>query len=268
MSLHSKHLRRLLWTTALVCIATPVVAQQGPRVAARSTGNQPQKHALDPAIQVAESALDSTRKLTDYSAEFSKREVVGRSVVVQQMTMKYRRKPFSVYLLFHGENDGREAIYVEGQNDNKLLVHETGLKSLIGTISLDPHGDRAMAENRHPITDIGIERLVEKLIDQWEQELKLDGVEVKYFPNAKMGDMECKVIETSYPKRQQGIRYHKTRLFIERSSNLPVRVEQYGFPSRQGARAPLVEQYTYSNLRTNRGFTNVDFSTRNPNYDF
>ena len=44
--------------------------------------------------------------------------------------------------------------------------------------------------------------------------------------------------------------------------------ERYGWPRRQGEKAPLVEEYTYSNIKTNVGLTNADFDTSNRNYGF
>ena len=39
-----------------------------------------------------------------------------------------------------------------------------------------------------------------------------------------------------------------TRLYIDRNTNLPVRVEQYGFPKKPGQERPLIEEYTWTEL--------------------
>ena len=89
--------------------------------------------------------------VSDYVCTFSKRErIEGRLRSKHVMLMKVRTHPRSIYLKFRQPSPGREAIYVEGRNDGKLLAHEVGLKRLIaGTLSLDPTGSMAMEDNRH-----------------------------------------------------------------------------------------------------------------------
>jgi hypothetical protein len=248
-------------------LESSAVADDNPRVAARANGER-QSHPLDPALRVARSSLYSIQQVDGYVAVFKRRELVGRELLSSTMTIKLRHEPFSVYLRFHGEHDGREVIYVEGRNQGNLLAHETGLKSLVGTVSLAPTSTTAMKGSRYPVTRIGMKELVEAVIEQWEAETKIGSVQVKYYPNAKLDDIECKVIETSHPVRHSDANFQLTRLYIDRKSNLPVRLEQYGFPASAGARPPLVEEYTYSGIRLDPGLTDRDFDARNPAYDF
>src|SRR4051794_27418176 len=92
--------------------------------------------------------------------------------------MKFREKPFSVYLNFVAPdpNAGREVIYVKGRNNNLLLDHEGGLKSALGTFKLDPTGPDALAENKYPITSIGMKLMIDTVIKNWEAEGKFDGI--------------------------------------------------------------------------------------------
>jgi hypothetical protein len=150
-----------------------------------------------------------------------------------------------------------------------MLVHEaSGVKSIAGTIPLDLNSPLVMAENRHQITDIGINRLLQLVLEQWELESKFQESVVKYFPNAKLGEISCEVIENSHPTPRKQFKYHITRLFIDKQSRLPIRVENWGFPQQQGQHPPLVEEYTYTNIRVNVGFKDIQFDTRNPEYGF
>lgn len=242
-------------------------ADENPRVAARANGER-SPHTLDPALRVARSSLNSISQADGYTAVFKRRELVGRKLLSSTMTIKLRHEPFSVYLRFHGDHDGREVLYVDGRNNGNMLAHESGLKSIVGTVSLAPTSTTAMNGSRYPITRIGMQKLVEAVIAQWESETKFDSIKLKYYPNAKLDDAECKVIETSHPVRHSDAKFFMTRLYIDRETNLPVRLEQYGFPASAGAQPPLVEEYTYSNIRLNPGLTDRDFDPRNPAYDF
>ena len=42
--------------------------------------------------------------------------------------MKVRHEPFSVYMWFLKPFQGREVLYVDGQNNNEMVVLEAGLK--------------------------------------------------------------------------------------------------------------------------------------------
>ena len=91
----------------------------------------------------AKSALADIRRIKDYSCTVVKRERVGDSLAgPQSMIVKVRHEPFSVYLRFAepAKLRGREAIYVDGQNHDKLLAARDGCAAPI-------------AGNRGPVAD-------------------------------------------------------------------------------------------------------------------
>lgn len=226
------------------------------------------KHALLPALEAARGSLESLKTVKDYTAVFSKNEYVKDRLIRTQMEMKFREEPFSVYLKFLDLHAGREVIYVDGKNKGKFLVHEDGIKALIGTLQFLPTSADALEENRYPITKAGMRNMVETVIDQWEQELKHGETEVRNYPNAKVGDVECRMIEASHPQKRSHFKFQKTCLYIDKKTNLPIRVEQYGFLTAAGQTAPLHEEYTYSKLRINVGLTDRDFDPKNKDYKF
>lgn len=256
--------------TALTLVVQPAAADE-PRpvekVASRPVDVAAQ-HPLAPALEIARASQEAADKVDDFEATFSKREFVGNRMIPSTMNIKFRAKPFSVYLRFGGQNEGREVLYVEGKNNGNLLAHETGIAGLIGTVALQPNSPRALSEGRHPITRIGLSNMVGGIVKQWEFESQYGECDVQQYPKAKLGTMECLVLEASHPVPRKQFKFHKTRLYIDRGTNLPVRVENYGFPTQQGGQPPLIEEYTYTNIRTNIGLTDVDFDPRNPKYGF
>ncbi len=271
--------QQTIWTrTGLVLLAvlsmcaTRAEAQQTqpkgePEQRATSRQARPE-HPLAPAIRLAKESLASAQKLGNYQAELIKKEAFGRRMVTQKMRIKVRHQPFSVYLFYHEPAKGREVIFVEGKNAGNLLAHETGFSAMLGTLKLRPTSSTAMSDNKYPITKIGIEKMTDVVIKQWEMESRYLGTEVKFFKNAKIGELACLAIETTHEKPTRQFKYKTTRLWIDKKTNLPIRVEQFGFPRDARAKAPLVEQYTYLRLRPNVGLTDVDFSEDNPKYRF
>ena len=240
----------------------------GQSIFADETTAKATEHPLAPALGHARTCVENVQKLSGYECTFTKVEVVGRQTISQTIKMKVRHEPFSVYMLFVEPHAGREVIFVEGKNNNNLLVHEAGFASLIGTLELAPTGTQAMAENRYPITKAGIQKLMEGLIEQWEAETKYGETEVKYFEDAKIGNMKCRVIESSHPHPRKQFMFHMTRLWIDEKSGLPVRLQQFGFPAKSGAKPPVMEDYTFADIKAEVRLTDRDFDTKNPSYNY
>lgn len=262
--------RQFLSTCGLV---TGVTLTSGLRSAiaddriAMKVADLPSEHALTPAIRIAtESAVEAGR-LANYAATFVKSEIVGGKLLKARTEVKIRHEPFSLYMKFVTPKAGRELIYVDGGYGNNIQVHETGLAALVGTLSLDPKGSLAMGESRYPVTMVGLKTMVETIITQWAGETSLNPPQVKYYPNATLGTVACKAIESTHAAPGKGIRFQRTRLYLGTESNLPMRVQQYEF-SRTGGEPVLVEDYAYLNIQPNVGMTNLDFDVSNPSYNF
>lgn len=250
------------------------------RVASRSTS--PAVAAPSPAADAADrDAIARARKAVadgrerfklvhDYTCTFLKRERVGGRLVAQNvMQMKARSHPNSVYFRFQKPNKGREAIYVAGRNQNRLVAHDVGLGKIVaGTMVLDPLGEMAMEDCRHPITEAGIGALLDTLNDRWAAELTPGETLVTHHPQMKIGTHPCSMIETVHPGKSPKYLHHKVRLYIDSEHGLPIRFEAYDWPARPGVAAELVEEYTYLDLRTNVGLTDHDFDPHNHSYSF
>ena len=252
--------RSLLLLTTAVLLSVAVFCD--------SAAADRREHPVKPVIRIARRCLKKVESLPGYHATLTKTERVNNTVISQRMRIKFRRQPFSVYLYFEGDLEGREVIYVEGRNNGNLLAHETGLAGLVGTLQLSPTGTQAMAENRHPITMSGIENFLRAAIEQWEKESKYGETEVNYYKDAKLGVMTCRVIEVSHPKPRKQFPCHRTRLWIDDETGMAVRLQQYGFPVHSGDRAPILQDYAFTNLRTDVRVTDRDFDHDNPKYNF
>ncbi len=234
-----------------------------------ASSEAPANHPLAPALDLARESRAALKAVRDYTATFIKRELVGRRMIEQSMNMKCRAQPFSVYFDYQGAEQGREVLFVEGEYRGKLLVHDPkGLSALAGTVQLAPNSPEAMRENRYPISKVGIANLIETIAAQWESETQFAEIEVKLYPNAKLGDVACQAIQSSHPQPRQQFRFHMTRLYLDKVTNLPVRVEQFDWPKAPGGPPVLVEEYTYRDLRLNVGLTDEDFSPQNRKYRF
>jgi hypothetical protein len=245
--------------------------------AQRDTSNVLPGNPANPKQQLRDWAkramIDIPKNVRDYSAILMKRERSGGTLSPgQAMFVKVRHQPFSVYLYFltPESRKGEEALYVEGRNDGSLLGHATGLMGNLGTLALSPTGAVAMYGQRHPIMDIGILNLTRRLLEAAEKHLDSPDCHVRYLPQAKINGHPYLCIEAIIPfptaKRPHGAQV--ARIFVDRQLDVPIRYEQYDWSGIAGDKPELAEQYTYLDLKVNRGFTDLDFDVKNPNYQF
>lgn len=266
-------MKRRHFSTAVLATTIAFAAATGVCSAAcaddKTESAQDTKHPLTAPLKFAKDTLEKVERLDGYEGTFFKREVVGKSLVSQRMQIKVRHKPFSIYLKFVEPHAGREVIYVDGKNNGKLLAHEAGLfTSLVGVMELAPTDSLVMSENRHPITEAGIANALKMLIDQWEKESKYGEIEVKYYKDAKVGNSTCRIIETIHPTPRKQFDNHKTRLWVDTKTGLPVRFQKFGFPRKRSKEAPILEEYTFVDLKTDVKLSNIDFDRTNPRYKF
>jgi len=239
-------------------------------------------HPLDPALEIARNGLKHIQKdVADYTATLVKRErIKGKLLDHEYIFAKVRNRkvednkvkvPFAIYMYFlkPESTKGREALYVEGENDGKLVAHEgAGLAGkLIPSVWLKPESALAMNNNRYPITEAGIENLVVRLLEKGDRDRKRDECTVEFRKNAKINERPCTVLKVVHPVERDYFDFHIAEIFIDDEFQVPVRYAAYTWPA-PGEKPVLQEEYTYLQLKLNVGLTATDFDYKNPDYNF
>lgn len=266
----------LLTLGLLVGLSGSATAQQAMPVSRVDRTASP-AHPLDPALAMARESLDHMqREIHDYQALFVKRcRVDGELPALQFADLKIRNPrpqhgvPMSVYLNFlkPASVKGREVIWVEGRNNNKMIAHESGFANFV-SLNLDPNGYLAMRGQRHPITDIGIENLLKKIIETGERDRKYGECNVEFFNDAKIGDHDCTMIQVIHPTRRPYFDFYRARIYFSESLRIPIRYASWSWPVTAGGEPVLEEEYNYLRIEPNVGLTDHDFDSTNPNYRF
>jgi hypothetical protein len=230
-------------------------------------------HPLQPALELAQKGLGELRsKIKDYTCTVVKRERIdGKLGEHEYMFAKIRHEPFSVYLYFLAPEavKGQEVIYVDGQNDGLMLAHAgSGVRAMVGTVSLKPQSMLAMQGNRYAITEIGVENLARRLVEVAEHDKQFGECDVNFFPNAKVNGRICTCIQVTHPVPRRNFRFHLARVFIDDEYTIPIRYEAYDWPQEAGGQPVLMEEYTYMNVKVNNGLTDADFDPKNTAYKF
>ncbi len=237
-------------------------------------------HSLDRAIDMAYQTLAQMRSnVRDYTAIMVKRESIDGVVGdPEYMKLKVRcprqsaagKTPFSVYMKFLRPKAfaGREVIWVDGVNQNRMCVHEGRGLMAMREFNLDPTGWVAMKGNRYPVYDAGIENLIVKLIEKAERDRDAGPCIATYREGAKINKRSCTLIELVHNERKAPYEFHKAQVFIDDELNLPVRYAAYDWPSSPGGSPELMEEYTYVNVALNVGLADTDFDPSNPKYHY
>ncbi|MEN0110381.1 MAG: DUF1571 domain-containing protein [Planctomycetota bacterium] len=236
---------------------------------------RPGEHPLMPCLRLAKEALvDIDNRISDYECTFTKverfrpegmfgKDASGYLAKPQKIRLRVRHEPFSVHMKFLAPNAGQEVLYVENQNKGKLVALGAGWKRTFGKQMLDPTSRLAMHEQRYPITMAGIRNLTAELVEIAEQDVQYGECTVRHTP-AKIAGRQATMIESIHPVPRSSFRYHKAQIFLDHELRLPVAYRAYSWPAESGGEPVLEEQYIYTDIKLNVGFTDEDFSQDNP----
>ncbi|MEZ6137111.1 MAG: DUF1571 domain-containing protein [Pirellulaceae bacterium] len=266
---------------SLVSSSGPVTqsTEQGATTSPQPIDDTPAVHPLDPLLAIAADIKQHIeRDVHDYTAKLIKRERIKGSLGDEtQMLIKVRNQreteeqtiPLSAYIKFTSPKSvaGREVIWVAGRNDNHLISHESGFLNL-KRLSLAPNGILAMMGNKYPITEVGLLRLAEKLIEKGERDRELGSCIVETIEDQMVGDRVCRLYQITHPRAANGFDFHIAQIFVDVQRNIPLRYAAFMWPEKPGESPPLEEEYTYLDLQLNVGLTDADFDPDNASYDF
>ncbi len=215
--------------------------------------------------------------MRDYSCLLIKRERIdGDLLDMQYIQARVRTEvaengrvvqPYSVFLEFQAPSKikGRKVLFVQGRNDNKMLVRNGGKRFNYLTVKVDPNSDAALRESLVPITGIGFASVTDSLIKLIQQDIERDplgtNTKVKFFRNAKINGRVCTRISVLHPKPDPVLEFAEANVFVDDELHVPIRVEALVWPRTAGDVKPLLFEYTYTDLRLNVGLSDEDFRT-------
>lgn len=229
-------------------------------------------HPLEHAVRYARQTAANADRLVGYRARMVKSTAKGRTLETDTIDVKFRSQPFSVYMHFHGPNEGREVLFIEGWNGNKLLAHEgSGALSLVGSISLDPESKRAMQSGGRSIRQAGLANLGRGVAAEWAEAIRNgirpDEIKMQRYPEAKLGDRAVEAVEVTLARPATRSRVQTTRFYVDAERKVPVAFQSFGFAA-AGQTPPLLEDVRYLNVDFDRVPTPQEFDPKNPAYDF
>ena len=219
---------------------------------------------MDEPVRLINEAAQAYAAVQDYTCLFVKREQIqGRLQPDHLISMNVRTRPFEVYLRWLGPANvaGQEVCYVPSKNPGEMRIHATGVRGAFGFVSIKIDDPRVAQSSRHPITEAGIGRLIERYQQRWSAERDLGKTQVRigeYDYNRR----RCVRVECTHPDMSSGQYYaYRTVIYFDKQTRLPIRVESYDAPRPGGPPTlDLVESYSYVDLKLNVGLNEAVFN--------
>ena len=145
--------------------ASPMRSDRAAQPTAQTHSERTDDPALDSLLNHLSTSCQRLESLDAYQCVLEIQEVVnGRLRDLETVDMKLREMPFSVYMRWR--SNSQEAIYADGANNNKMLVHPSGALAAIRRVwKMAPESRLALQSARYTITDIGLLNLSQKVHD-------------------------------------------------------------------------------------------------------
>lgn len=199
------------------------------------------------------------REVQGYTATLIKQErIEGRLQRRETIDVFFREKPFSVVMKWkEGGKRATATLYVKGENRDQLLVKPSGVFSVAGIITRDPHGSDAKKESRYFLDEFGIKIGMQRTLAAWkkadkEHRLHVEFLGVKEIREA--GGRPCWVLKrTGYTKPEDdGITQLTT--YIDKETWLQVGTIL------KGQQNQLIGEYIFRDVKLNPDFAPDTFT--------
>jgi len=227
--------------------------------------NKEKKISLEEGLHHIQMMLKGYKKINDYQTLSIKQEKINKKVNPEEKIIIKFKKPYSIYLKWISKaHKGRESIYVEKKNNNKIIAHEGGLLRFI-TLTVDPFGPIAMKGNRHPITELGFEPIIKNTEKDIKRAIKEGKKDYIIYDRGRQNvyGRDVQIIERIiYEDKNKSYYSWKFHAYIDVEHYLPIAIINWDFNKE------LMEKYVFKDLRINTGLTDKDFSIRNKDYKF
>jgi len=258
---------------------SPSIADGEHSVAYRGDmAKSPADEIVEQKMSQLQEGLDRLAEANSYTATAKKREFVdGNLLDPQTVHIKCRVKPFSVYLNWLDGDAGREAIFVEGQNDGKAIAHDGGWKAKIPALSLDPNCALAMLDTRYPVTKAGIIGLAQTMLEVHRDDLQRSNIATCICDtNQNFEGRPCLEYTTTYKSQTDSPVYRKSVTCIDQEWKIPVHSRHFEWPHNENEHQSeanldentLIEEYSFTEVTIGCPISESDFNPKNPEYRF
>lgn len=195
------------------------------------------------------------REVQGYTLTMQKQEYLdGKLNPKEVIEVCFRDQPHSVYMNWiEGTGRAERALYVEGENNGKMLARPSGLlaRKIVGdVVERDVDSPDARHSGRYTLKEYGLKKAAERTLAAYKMEKENNNLKYEYLGIQKLkeaGDRPCYTLRFHYTKPvRDGVT--EATFYIDTSSWL-----QVGSVLRRGE-GGLVGAYYFRDIRLNPEF--------------
>ena len=201
----------------------------------------------------------------------------GKVTAEEHVHLKLRHEPFSTYMKWLTARKGRELLYVDERDNDRLLVYSPKARrfGLSGTLSLATDGRLVKKERRYPITKFGMLVLAERLRAVLTTDLdgEIGKSTCELISDCRFDGRPANLYILEHDRPQLNTLYRKAIIHMDREWMIPVAMTAYTWPpdgckSDDVDKVTFIERYEYSNIDFESPPNDIDFDSTNPAYRF
>ncbi|MDB5311858.1 MAG: hypothetical protein JWO38_6060 [Gemmataceae bacterium] len=251
-----------------VAVAQPPATSPAPGKAPTSTVSPESTTPVDPARtadplgSMLTDAKAAYARVRDYVCVFTRQERVNGVLGAEQVAeLKVRTKPFSMAIRFARPDAvaGLEAKFTSTTLSGKMKYRPAGAKGLNGTQMLSPDDPKVMAETRHPLTELGVGPVIDRLATIASREKTLGNPVEVYASDFQFAGRNVARYEM-FTRRSHVYRYaYRCLVYVDKETKLPVRFEAYDEAKPGTTVGDLLEAYSYTDIKVNVGLGDSAF---------
>ena len=254
--------RKVLCGLLAGAAAVGVAAAQPPAEPTKSPGVSPAAaidpvKAADPLGAMLADARAAYAKIRDYTCTFTRQEKLHGALSGEQVAeMRVRTQPHSVYVRFAQPEGvaGMEAAYIADRRDGKIRYRPAPKAGANEFRTVSPEDPKMLAENRRPVSELGIGKVIDLLVTVAARERSLNNP-VETFTSDYVFAGRAVTRYEVLTRRPHAHRYaYRAVVYVDKETKLPVRFEAYDQPKPGGpSTGELFEAYSYSDIKLNVG---------------
>lgn len=142
------------------------------------------------------------REVKGYNLTMQKQErLSGKLHATEVIEVRFVEKPHSVHFTWiEGARLAERALYVEGENDGKMLARPRGIAARLvagDVVSRDVTGPDARQSGRYALNEFGLKKATERILVSWKKAKEAGELQVEYLGVQKIkeaGDRACHVL--------------------------------------------------------------------------
>jgi Protein of unknown function (DUF1571) len=263
-------MRRLLLCLPLCLLMAPslpkVASHSPPAPQIRADESPPESDAQkmerlareDPVGFLEQCLKHYDATIQGYTLTMEKQERLGGKLNKKEVIeVAFQDKPHSVFLHWlEGQRLAEAALYVEGENDGKMLVRPSGplLRRLV--VERDPDSEEAKQSGRFTLKEYGLKKGMERTLFTWKAARDKGKLHVEYLGEQKVkeaGDRACFVLKRTRYAEPEADGVTELTIFVDKENWL-----QVGSICK-GEEGKLIGEYYFHDVKLNPEFKPEQF---------